>query len=151
VADLHIWASSSIDRVGGNINQRGNFRYPPIFHRFTTIPLDTKKLSLTPLIFQILSLMTFLVVICPNYPSLQNYAVLGSPKTTLFCPNFFFFFFFKKKKEIKKRGGGGEKSGWLEPPLAQKMGWPNHPIFGQGVVDHPISAVWGWLKPPPGL
>jgi hypothetical protein len=35
--------------------------------------------------------------------------------------------------------------------LAQKMWWPDHPIFCQGVADHPIPAVWGWLRPPPGL
>jgi hypothetical protein len=84
------------------------------------------------------------------------------------------FFFNEKKKEIKKkkkkkrrnRGGWSHPipavflaKGWsatpyrpygggLQPPLAQKMGWPNHPIFGQGVVGHPIPAVWGWPKPP---
>jgi hypothetical protein len=28
------------------------------------------------------------------------------------------------------------------------MGWPDHPIFGQGVASHPIPAVWAWPKPP---
>jgi hypothetical protein len=28
------------------------------------------------------------------------------------------------------------------------MGWPDHPIFGQGVAGHPIPAIWGWPKPP---
>jgi hypothetical protein len=31
------------------------------------------------------------------------------------------------------------------------MGWSDHPIFGQGVAGHPIPAVWGRPKPPPGL
>jgi hypothetical protein len=53
---------------------------PPIYRK----PPDTKKLSDTPLNFQILSLRTLLVVNCPNYPPLQNYAVLGSSKTTPF-------------------------------------------------------------------
>jgi hypothetical protein len=26
-----------------------------------------------------------------------------------------------------------------------EMGWPDHPIFGQGVAE---PAVWGWPKPP---
>jgi hypothetical protein len=50
----------------------------------------------------------------------------------------------KKRRKLKKKKK--EKSGWLEPPLAQKMGWPDHPIFGQGVAGHPIPAVWGWLQ-----
>jgi hypothetical protein len=80
---------------------------------------------------------------------------LGLSKTTSFWAkrrsfaNFMIFFFMKKRRKLKiKKKGGGEKSGWLEPPLAQKMGWPDHPIFGQGVASHPIPAVWGWPKPP---
>jgi hypothetical protein len=137
---------------------RGNFTFPPELPPIYTKPPDTKKLSDTPPIFQILSLRTLLVVSCPLYPPLQNYAVLGSFKTTPFWAkrrsfaNFRIFFFNEKKKEIKKKKKKKkkkkEKSGWLEPPLAQKMGWPDHPIFGQGVAGHPIPAVWGWPKPP---
>jgi hypothetical protein len=88
------------------------------------------------------------VVSCPNYPSLQNYAVLGSPKTTSFSQNgvvlgilgFSFFFFLKKRR---KKKGGESRGGWSHP--CPKMGWPDHPIFGQGVAE---PAVWGWPKPP---
>jgi hypothetical protein len=52
--------------------------------------------------------MTILMVSCPNYPSLQNYAILGLPKTMSFCPKrrsfgHFRFYFLKKKKEIKNK------------------------------------------------
>jgi hypothetical protein len=58
-----------------------------------------------------------------------------------------FFFLNEKKKEIKKiKKKKREKSGWLEPPLAQNMGWPDHPIFGQGVAGHPRPL--GVVRPP---
>jgi hypothetical protein len=93
--------------------------------------------------------MTLLVVSCPNYHSLQNYAVLGvaslggGPATPKIPNPFFRFFFFL----VAFRGGRTTTKGlgWLRPPpygqygVAEatpwpKMGWSGHPIFGQGVA-----------------
>jgi hypothetical protein len=80
----------------------------------------------------------------------------------------FFFFFFEKKKEIKKKKEkkkkerGKSRGGWTTP--CPKMGWPNHPIFGQGVasatpygcmgVAEATPGLWGWSghpeRPPRG-
>jgi hypothetical protein len=60
------------------------------------------------------------------------------------------FFFFEKKKELKKkkrrrrRRRRGDR-GVAGATPCQEMGWPDHPIFGQGVTE---PAVWGWPKPP---
>jgi hypothetical protein len=110
--------------------------------------------------------------IIPSTPKLrcfglvQNYAVLGLSKTTSFWAkrrnfaNFRIFFFNEKKKEIKnlKKKKKGEIRGWLEPPLAQKMGWPDHPIFwprggrpphtGRMGVAEATPCLWGWSGHP---
>jgi hypothetical protein len=103
--------------------------------------------------------------IIPSTPKLrcfglvQNDAVLG--KTTPFWAKrrrfgqngvvlhfrfFFFFFFLEKRRKLKikkkkKKKKEKKELGWLEPPLCPKVGWPDHPIFGQGVA----SATPYWL------
>jgi hypothetical protein len=67
------------------ILNRGNFTFPTELPPIYKKP-PRKNSQIPPLNFQILSLRTLLVVNCLNYPSLQNYAVLGLPKTTSFCP-----------------------------------------------------------------
>jgi hypothetical protein len=85
IADGEIRFMGDVQMKGKNKN-KGKLQIPPELSSIYRKPPDTKKLSNTPLNFQILSLMTLLVVNCPNYHSLQNYAVLGLPKTTSFYP-----------------------------------------------------------------
>jgi hypothetical protein len=136
---------------------RRNLRYPLELSPIYTKPPDTKKLSLTPPIFHFLSLRTLQgyngyinIYICPLYPPFQNYAVLGLSKTTPFWAkrcgfvNFrIFFFFFEKKKELKKKKKKkkkGESRGVAGATPCPEMGWPDHPIFGQGVPNRPYGG-----------
>jgi hypothetical protein len=106
------------------------------------------------------------VVSCPNYPSLQNYAVLGSPKTTSFCPKrrsfgyfrfyFLFFIFFKKRRKLKKKKRKKKekkkgKSGWLEPPPSQKWGGRTTPFLAKGWLRPPHTGRMGVAEATPGL
>jgi hypothetical protein len=130
--------------------ERGNFRYlpelPPVY---TKLPRYEKTLRYPPSIFQILSLRTLL--------EKSTHYTLHS-KTTPFCPKrrsfgpfliLVFFFFLRRnfKKKLKKKGNRG----WLEPPPCPKMGWPDHPLFGQGVASatpRPLGVVRPPRKPP---
>jgi hypothetical protein len=103
--------------------KKGNFRYPPRTSTELQKTSPIRKNSQIPLMnFQILSLRTFLVVSCPLYPPLQNYAVLGLSKTTPFwaCPKrrrfgqngvvlqilgFFLKKIYEKKGKFKKKKG----------------------------------------------
>jgi hypothetical protein len=97
------------------------------------------------------------VVSCPNYPSLQNYAVLDSPKTTSFCPKqrsfrhfrfyfYFYFIFLKKRRKLKKKKKKKKKK---EIGVAGATPCPKNGVAGnRGGFGHPILAVWGWPKPP---
>jgi hypothetical protein len=97
------------------------------------------------------------VVSCPNYPSLQNYAVLDWPKTTSFCPKrrsfrhfrfyFYFYFFFEKKKEIKKKKKKkGNRVAGATPFLAKGSLRPPH--TGRMGVAEPTPYLWGWSGQP---
>jgi hypothetical protein len=119
---------------------------PPIYRK----PLDTKKLSNTPLNFQFLSLRTLQgyngyinIYICPLYPPLQNYAVLGSSKTTPFWAkrrSFAFFFFLKK--EIKKKKEIG-----VAP--SQKWGGRTTPFLAKGVAPTTPNGRYGVAEATP--
>jgi hypothetical protein len=131
------------------IESWGNFRYPPELPPIYNYPPRYEKTLTYPPIFQILSLRTILVVICPNYPSLQNYAVLGKPKTMSFCPKrrsfghfrVFFFFFFFLKKEIKKIKKKKKIAGWGNRGVASAT--PYRP-YGGGL------CLWGGPATPKG-
>jgi hypothetical protein len=64
----------------------------------------------------------------PIIPLLQNYTVLTIKIIIIFL---------KKKKKKNK-------------VALAKMGWPSHPIFGQGVAGPPLRLVWGWFNHPHG-
>jgi hypothetical protein len=69
---------------------------------------------------------------------------------------FFFFFFLKKKKEIekkkKKKKKKEEEIGVAGATPFPKVGWPDHPIFGQGGgSNHPQRSVWGGRSHPQAL
>jgi hypothetical protein len=71
----------------------------------------------------------------PFAPKLRRFAQNGVVLSIL---GFFFFFLgFRDKKNLKKK----KKKWGKKSALAQKMGWSDHPIFGQGVAGHPIPAV----------
>jgi hypothetical protein len=56
----------------------------------------------------------------------------------------FIYLFFKKRKFLKKKKRRRRKSrgGWA------KMGWLDHPIFGQWVARATPRQVWGWSNVP---
>jgi hypothetical protein len=99
------------------------------------------------------------VVSCPNYHSLQNYAVLDSPKTTSFCPKrrnfrhfrfylFLFFIFEKKKKNLKKKKKKkkkGNRGGFGHPIPATP-----YRLYGGG-FGHPLRPVGGGRSHPQAL
>jgi hypothetical protein len=156
----------------------GKLQISPLnFYRFIQNFSIRKNSQIPPPIFQILSLRTLLVVSCPNYPSLQNYAVLDSPKRRRFAQNGvvlgilgFIFFIFEKKKEIKKKKreigvasatpyrpyGGGRSHprplGVVRPPrkaTKKKKKKKRKNGFGILGVAGPPPRAWGWLQPPP--
>jgi hypothetical protein len=123
---------------------------PPIY---TKPPRYEKTLTYPP-IFHFLSLRTLqgyngyiniYMSIIPSTPKLRHFGLVQNGVVL----QILVFFFFEKKKEIekKKKKKKEEKKGWLEPPLAQKMGWPDHPIFGQGVAEA-TPGLWGWSGHP---
>jgi hypothetical protein len=67
---------------------------------------------------------------------------------------FSFSFFFEKKEGNKKnKKRRGNRGGWSHP--LPKSGWPDHPIFGQGVASatpyQPYGGgfgLWGWSGHP---
>jgi hypothetical protein len=87
---------------------------PPIY----TKPPDTKKLSDTPPIFQILSLMTLLEK--SAHYTLHSKTTPFCPKRRRFGPFFILVFFFFFKKKLKKKKKKKEIEGGWSHPLAQK-------------------------------
>jgi hypothetical protein len=106
----------------------GNFTFPPELPLIYRKLSDTKKLSDTPLNFQILSLRTLL--------EKSAHYTLHSKTTPFWVGPFFilvFYFFLKKKLKKKKKGN----QGWLRPPHMAGMGWPKPPL-----------GLWGWSSHP---
>jgi hypothetical protein len=153
---------------------RSRRRASPIYHRFTTIPPETKKklsdtppqssrfshlgpfgsnlskLPFTPKLRRFgLAQKTF----CPKwhsfghfryYHSLQNYAILGSPKTTSFCPKRHSFGHFRFFFFFFF----WKKIRKFKKKKKKKIGVAGERGGEIGVAGHPIPAVWGWPKHP---
>jgi hypothetical protein len=68
-----------------------------------------------------------------------------TPKLRRFGPFLIFFFFLKKKFKKKKKGN----QRWLEPPPCPKMGWSDHPLFGQGVASATPYGRYGVAEATP--
>jgi hypothetical protein len=79
----------------------------------------------------------------PFTPKLRRFGSFG-PFLIFVC--LFVFFFFKKKRKKKKKKGN---RGWLEPPPCPKMGWPDHPLFGQGVASATPYGRYGVAEATP--